>query len=141
MIVAFVCSGNICRSPLAEAFANSLDVPGFVFVSAGTIAMPGQPASLLTVEVAAELGLDLGPHRARDISELGAIEPQAVFGMEHHHVAAVLRGFPEWEGRVHMLDPTNETIADPYGRSIARYREARDHIAASISARDADWQV
>jgi protein-tyrosine-phosphatase len=70
--ILFVCSGNTCRSPLAEAIAKTV-LPGRLgfdvrVASAGTSALDGAPASLHSLEVAAEHGLDLSGHRSRALN-------------------------------------------------------------------------
>jgi protein-tyrosine phosphatase len=141
VIIAFVCTGNICRSPMAEGIATTLRLPDYEFASAGTAPMAGWPASPEAALVAAEVGADLSGHRARGLSKLETIEPDEVLAMEPYHSEAVLRHFPQWAGRVHLLDPTGRAIADPYGKSIAHYREARDRIVAALDIHAERWRT
>ena len=67
----FVCTGNLCRSPMAEYLARDrLADDTVTFASAGTAAMPGRPASEATVRVMREIGIDVSAHRSRDVWEL-----------------------------------------------------------------------
>jgi protein-tyrosine phosphatase len=140
VIVAFVCTGNICRSPMAEAIANTLGLADYTFLSAGTAPMTGHPASPEAVLAAADVGADLSGHRARGLDELRAAEPNVVLTMEPQHSSEVIRRFPEWEGRVQLLDPEARAIADPYGRSAAEYRTARDHIVSALQHHADRWR-
>jgi protein-tyrosine phosphatase len=70
--ILFVCSGNTCRSPLAEAIARSVLPARLDFeievASAGTSAAEGAPASLNSIEVASDHGIDLSAHRSRPLT-------------------------------------------------------------------------
>ena len=132
-----VCSGNICRSPLAQVAAAAHFRGANVRVSsAGTVAVPGQKATPLMLEVAREHGLDLSDHRATLLRE--ASMPDLVFGMEQEHLVAARRAFPDLPpGSIRLLDHPH-AIADPYGRDIAEYRATATHIAAAVSRLDSN---
>lgn len=127
-----VCSGNICRSPLAEAAAaERFADDGIHVASAGTVAVPGQPATLMMREVAMEHGLDLTDHGATPLYE--APVPDLVFGMEQEHLIAAKRAFPDLpRGSIRLLDHPH-AIADPYGRDLAEYRASAAHIMAAVA--------
>lgn len=130
--VLFVCSGNICRSPLAEAMAKARFGDRLEISSAGTAAIPGDPATELMVEAAAEYDMDLTGHRARRLSAVA--RPDVVFGMGPSHLAAVRQQWPELDHEaVHLLDHPN-MVPDPYGHGIEAYREAAAHINRAIDA-------
>src|SRR5690554_5927823 len=69
--IVFVCSGNICRSPLAEGLARQLlaeaEIPA-VLISAGTLGLNGRSAATHTVTTGAEIGVDLSRHRSQGVS-------------------------------------------------------------------------
>jgi protein-tyrosine phosphatase len=129
--VLFVCSGNICRSPYAEARARSaLDLDRFSVASAGTIATPGLAATDLMQEVGRERGLDLAGHRARRLSDVP--QPDWVIGMELHHLVSARSAFPDLPAdRIRLLDHPN-AVADPYGRSREVYESTADHIDTAL---------
>jgi len=136
----FVCTGNTCRSPLAEVVARRELVArgaGQVTVaSAGTHAWPESPASDGSMLVALEQGLDLSGHRAR------ALTPELVAGAHviltmggsHREVAEAMGG----GGRTALLggfgDGASRPIADPFGGDLDMYRQAFVEIEAEVRA-------
>ena len=130
--VLFVCSGNICRSPMAEAMAKQRFGDRFDISSGGSVARDGDRATDLMQEVAAEHGFDLSGHRARNTSTIR--QPDLVFGMEQLHLVEAKRRWPDMEpGSIRLLDHPMG-IVDPYGRTIDDYRAAADHIQRAIDA-------
>lgn len=140
MLVAFVCTGNICRSPMAEAFAGARHrVSGVTFVSAGTSASPGTPASSHAVRVMADIGIDVTNHSSRDLDSVMTEEPDIVYTMTGTQVTHVRNVYPDLADRVILLNGDGGDIPDPYGQNVETYRRARDLIASAISRRALDW--
>lgn len=133
--ILMVCSGNICRSPFAQAAAaDRFKSENIRVSSAGSVAVPGEQATFMMREVAMEYGLDVSEHRATPLR--GASTPDVVFGMEQEHLLAARRAFPELPpGSIRLLDHPH-AIADPYGRDLAEYRASAAQIAAAVSRLD-----
>ena len=141
MTIVFVCTGNICRSPMAEAIARTLDIRGVDYVSVGTSALIGLPATRPARRMAEEVGADLSSHRSQDLNALRGVDPHAIYVMEPHQIDWVTSWRPDWSDRIELLDPDGTPIADPYMRSRAAYRKARDQILAAVELRAGEWRA
>lgn len=142
MNVLFVCSGNVCRSPLAEAMLRRLAaqrrVGGVTVSSAGTAAWDGAPASEGSYLVALEHGLDLSAHQARQITAGIVAEADLILCMGEQHVeqAEALGG----SGKTHLLGsyagepPGNDEVADPFGGDVEEYRATYLRLSALVDA-------
>lgn len=140
--VLVVCVGNICRSPLGERLlAARLRERGASITvgSAGIGALVGQGADPTTAAVAAEHGVDLSGHVARQFSrELGAAH-DLILTMEPGHRREIIRLCPDLSGKVMLFDhwQGGKGIADPYRRS----RQFHEEIFALIDAAASAWAL
>jgi len=139
MRVVFVCTANMCRSPMAERlFAKRLEergVAGIAVSSAGVFAFPGSPPSEGMRLEAAARGIDLSAHRARRFQALEIGPGDLVLVMEHAHRHELLEvhGVPEQAVRLlGSFDPTGpEEVEDPVaGR--ASYAVCADRIGLCL---------
>lgn len=130
--ILFVCSGNTCRSPMAEALArkalsakfqvqpNQLEDKGVVVMSAGSFAMPGSRATPQAVEAVRELGADLSGHRSRPLSVELIHQADHIFTMGRSHQQAVQALVPAAREKTTTLNPAGD-IEDPIGGDTALY--------------------
>lgn len=137
----FVCSGNTCRSPMAEGFMNSfLEKDGMESLwrsrSAGILASRGVPASEFAVRVMSEYGVDISRHRSSSMADWEPPEGTLFLGMTLWHKEELIRTFPERGSRIFLLGEaagfedhgTPVEVPDPFGFSMASYRETAGRI-------------
>lgn len=138
--ILFVCTGNTCRSPLAEAIARreaiERGMSDVEVYSAGTSAWEGAPASDAALLVALERNLDLGAHRARQLTPELVQSADLVLAMGPHHLerAQALGG----EGKSHLLTAfaagtsSGRSINDPFGGDLDQYRRTVKELQEEI---------
>jgi protein-tyrosine phosphatase len=137
--VLFVCTGNICRSPMAEGVFRSMArqaglESAFTVDSAGTYGgHAGEPPSQLAIEAAARRGYDISGLRACPVMAADIARFDHVLAMDRGHMAALRLLAPrELIGRLRMF--ANTDVADPYGGNERDYERALDVIEAGCRA-------
>lgn len=142
MHLLFVCTGNTCRSPLAEGIARELlanrKLEGIEVQSAGTFAHPNSPASDGSLLVALEQGIDLSQHRAQELTSELVQWADVILAMGPHHRdrAEALGG----AGRTHLLtaysshDTAERAVTDPFGGNLDAYRATFSELLQEVEA-------
>ena len=110
-------------------------------LSAGLYALEGEPATPPAVEVGAEVGADLRAHKAREVTRAMVEAADHIYVMSHSQAEALDHMGADLAGKVSLLDPAGEDIADPYGGDLAAYRRAARRITAAVEARLGEWQA
>ena len=104
--ILFVCTGNSCRSVMAEGLFRELvsaQADQFMVGSAGVSALDGYPSSQETVKVMRSAGIDVSTHRSRHLTAPMVRTADKIFVMEHMHREAILQSWPEAAEKVHLL--------------------------------------
>jgi protein-tyrosine-phosphatase len=133
----FVCTANICRSPMADALARRYaEERGWTYeiLSAGTHAREGDAAAANAVKAVREVGGDLSGHRSQPMTEELARWADRILVMEMRHAADVRERFPIADEKVQLLGTFGGLVEidDPYGSWIFTYRRRRDEIRRCV---------
>ena len=127
MNILFVCTGNTCRSPMAEGYLKSKGIEG-VTVSSRGLAADGSPVSLNSKTAMDEVGIVIGSHISKQITADDINKADKIICLSPSHKAVLLSaGVPE--NKLYIL---GDGISDPFGGSIETYRRCRDDIFAAI---------
>jgi RpiB/LacA/LacB family sugar-phosphate isomerase len=141
--ILFICTGNVCRSPMAEAlFRRAVKGRGeFRVVSAGIGAADGQPPSAHSVRAIRELGEDIAAQRSRMLTAELVRSADLILGMTHSHVDTVALLYPPAAEKTFLLrefdetlEPYEKDISDPIGCSYDVYVDCRDQIEQGIAS-------
>jgi len=146
VVFLFVCTGNTCRSPMAEGLfrkhlaekigcsIDELEQFGYKVLSAGTMDMAGMPASMEAVLACEQKGVDLDDHRSRRLTQSLVETSDRIFGMARSHCEHVRFLSPEAESKCSLLAGDHE-IPDPIGRSQEYFDNCANLIEDAVKAR------
>lgn len=129
--VLFVCTGNTCRSPMAEALLRHYGEGKFEVQSAGVFAYPGSDASVQAKEALAEKGIAID-HASQQVNEALIDWADIVVTMTENHKEIILGHYPSVEGKVDTLygvtEGMSKDISDPFGGSLSIYKETLEEM-------------
>src|SRR5271154_4405249 len=140
--ILFICTGNVCRSPMAEGlFRKATGGRGeFRIFSAGLGAIDGQPPTPHSVTAMKEIGIDISAQRSRALTVDLVRQADFIFGMTHGHVDTIALLYPPAAEKTFLLrefdetlDPYEKDISDPIGSPYEIYVHCRDQIEQGIA--------
>ena len=144
MVILLVCTGNTCRSPMAEALTRKLlaerlscgvdqvEEQGVAVLSAGLSAMFGGRAAPEAVATMAREGLDLASHVSQPLTEQLVRNADLLLAMTRAHRDAILAQWPDAGGRVHLLMQSGADVPDPIGCPAEMYERCAAQLKAGI---------
>lgn len=140
--VTFVCTGNTCRSPMAEKlFTHAIQaqpepIHSLKAISAGVSAYEGTTPSINAIKALKDCGLDISNHLSQQLTQEIVDHSLAIFCMTTTHQHILLDEFNVNPNTVHLLRdflPTQDkNIPDPFGQNLDAYKTCRDHIVEAI---------
>lgn len=133
--IVFICTGNTCRSPMAEGLFKALNgeqKTGLEAISAGIFTNNGMSASENAVIAAKELGADISNHKSQMLSGDIVNDAKYLVCMTGAHYDQILLKFPNVSDKLFTLSPTD--INDPFGGNIDEYRNCAMQIKSAVES-------
>ena len=143
MNILFVCTGNTCRSPMAEVIASDMVRGDDIHISsAGIAAWDGSPASPESIECVRNLGLSLEGFRSRAFTQTLADISDLILTMTRAHKEYILKNFADTDGKTFTLgEYAGEpfTISDPFGLGYKAYERCAAEITRLVKSAAVKW--
>ncbi len=141
--ILFVCTGNICRSPMAHYYmqkrVNDLKIQDeFIIDSAGTYAVTGEKSTDNAIYVMREYDVDLTNHRAKNIHDLDLNFYDYIITLTSNHKRNILSCYNKLNDKVYTLrefinsDVIYKDIDDPWGLNVKVYRDCAKEIVENV---------
>lgn len=145
-MIVFVCTGNTCRSPMAEGLfrkilaerlkseEDRLEERGFMVISAGLSASNGMAAAVEAVEAVRSAGVDISGHLSRPLTDQMIYQADRIYTMTRQHREAIVDSLPDAADRTELLSREGRDVVDPIGQSQEIYDACREQIEEALRA-------
>lgn len=143
MNILIVCTGNTCRSPMAEVILKKAikesgkNIEEYCISSAGISTANGMDASKNSIEALKELGIDLSNHKSRVINKNLIDKSDIILTMTKYHKEILVQAVPKCKEKVYTFkgfaNQDESDISDPFGGSLDTYRDTMKEIIYSVN--------
>lgn len=138
MKIIFCCTGNTCRSPMAEyLFRDMLDKAGYKDIEVGSVGLAGfdgEPISRNSELVLNEMGIDASGHRSKCLTLGDVVTADYIFTMTKGHSSEIKRAIGDLFNVMSLGEAVGgDDVSDPYGGDIYEYRYCRDEIIGLLN--------